>query len=127
MRVPDAATAARGHVLENTVSTHVHVHIRVLGLDLVPVAFQLFGHQLGQTGERTLTQLRARDTDNDRVVGLNHDPVRHFRRATGFSGDGSSRGTSLQAQDKGAAQGSGLLEEGAAGGMLGYGGHGLGS
>ena len=39
------------------------------GRDLVPVALELFGDELGETGERALPHFRARDADDAGVVG----------------------------------------------------------
>ncbi len=44
------------------------------GRDLVPVAAQLFGDELGEAGAGALSHLGARDADDRGVVGLDHDP-----------------------------------------------------
>jgi len=46
----------------------------LFGLDLLPIAFELFGHELDEAGDRALSHLRARDADHASVVGLNQDP-----------------------------------------------------
>ena len=45
-----------------------------IGRDLVPVALELFGDELGEAGERALPHLGARDADHAGVVGLDRRP-----------------------------------------------------
>ena len=45
-------------------------------VDLLPVAFELLGDELGEAGERALPHLRARDADHAGVVGLDRRPRR---------------------------------------------------
>ena len=86
MRLANAAAATGGHVFKNTVAPYVHADISVFRSDFAPVAFQFFGQQLCQTGETTLTQFRAGDTDDDGIVWLYDDPVRDLG---GVGGHGS--------------------------------------
>src|SRR5262249_51196586 len=65
---------------------------RKLGRDLGPVAFQLLGDELGETGHRALPHLGAGDADDDAVIRLDHDPGRQFRRAVrGANDSGAAR------------------------------------
>jgi hypothetical protein len=41
-----------------------------------PVAFEFFGDQLGEAGERTLAHFGARDADHAGIVRLDRDPDR---------------------------------------------------
>ena len=70
----NAAAAARRHVAPDAVARQVLARRRHLGLDLLPVALELFGHQLGQPGQRALAHLRARDADDDIVVRADEHP-----------------------------------------------------
>ncbi len=47
---------------------------------LVPVAFQILGHQLRQAGQRALAHFLTGDADQHRLIGLNHHPGVHLGR-----------------------------------------------
>jgi hypothetical protein len=80
LRLADAAAAAGGEVAPDALACQVLARRRVLGRDPGPVALQLFGHQLGQAGQRALAHLRARDADDHAVVRLHHHPGVHLGR-----------------------------------------------
>ena len=44
--------------------------------DLVPVAFELLGHELREAGDRALPHFGAGDADDAGVVGLDRRPTR---------------------------------------------------
>jgi hypothetical protein len=70
----DAAAAAGREVLPHAVALQVLTRSRIFPGDLVPVAFQLLGDELGETGERALAHLGAGDADHHLVVGVDHHP-----------------------------------------------------
>src|SRR5262249_32181289 len=59
----------------------------ILGRDLRPVAVELLGHELRESGQRALSHLRARDADDDGVIRADHHPGVDFRRAVGGAHD----------------------------------------
>ena len=87
LRCADAAAAAGREIAPHALARHALARRRIFGGDLRPVAFELFGDQLGQPGQRALAHFRARDPDDDGVVGLDHDPGVDFRRAVGGARD----------------------------------------
>jgi hypothetical protein len=57
-----------------------------LQADLVPVALQLLGDELGEAGEGALPHLRARDADDAGVVGTDGHPDVDLRGGGGGAG-----------------------------------------
>src|SRR5262245_44349012 len=81
------------------------------GRDLGPVAFQLLGNELGETGHRALPHLGAGNADDDAVIRLDHDPGRHFRRAVrGANDSGAER--NVHAEREAAAERGSAHDEG---------------
>ena len=78
VRTANAATAARTHIAPGALALQVLTRRGRLGGHLAPVAFQLFGHQLGQAGARALPHLGADDADHAGVIGLDDDPHAHL-------------------------------------------------
>ncbi len=74
MAFADAAAATGREVLPDPVATKVLSRSRIFPGDLVPVATQLLGDELGETGERALPHLGAGDADHHLVVGMDHHP-----------------------------------------------------
>ena len=74
VRRADAAAAAGAEVAPRAFAGEALTGSRIFPGDLVPVAFELFGDELAETGQRALAHLRARDADDDGVVGLDHHP-----------------------------------------------------
>ena len=81
LRSAYAAAPAGGHVAPNALVRKVLPGINMLGLDLVPVAIELFGHQLRESGERALPHFGTCNADHHRVVRLDHHPGVKLRRA----------------------------------------------
>ena len=80
MRHANAATAAGGEITPNTLTRKALPRRWVFSHDLGPVAFQLFGHHLCETGQRPLTHFGARNPHDHFVVWLNHHPSIYFWR-----------------------------------------------
>ena len=99
--VADAAAAAGREIAPDALARDALAGRRIFGRDLRPVAFELFGDELGEAGERALAHLGARDADDDGVVGLDHDPGVDFRRAVG----GARRPAGRRTEGRGRAQG----------------------
>ena len=74
VRLADAAASARRHVLPHALPGDVLARCRVLPGDLLPVALEFLGHELGEAGQRALAHFRAGDADDSRVVGLDDNP-----------------------------------------------------
>ena len=87
---------------------------RIFGGDLRPVAFELFGDELGEAGERALAHFRARDADDDGVVGPDHDPGVDLGRAVGGAHHGWAAERNVEAERKAGAGSGGADDEGAA-------------
>ena len=51
----------------------------VLSRHLGPVALQFLGHHLCQAGKGALPHLGTGDTNDDRIIGLNHHPGINLR------------------------------------------------
>src|SRR2546427_5211209 len=113
MRVADAAAAARGEVTPHALALHALAWRRVLGLHLRPVALELLGDHLGETGERALSHLGARDPDHHRVVRTDDDPRRDLGRAV-LRADDARPERDLQAEREPGADGGAADDEGAA-------------
>src|SRR6185369_6463039 len=86
---------------------------RIFGGDLRPVAFELFGDQLRQPGERALAHFRPRDADDDGVVGPDHDPGIDFRRAVGGAHDRGAAEGKIEAECEAGAGRGGADDKGA--------------
>ena len=74
MFLPDRAAPTRAEIAPDVTSGNVSARQRIFGLDARPVAFQFFHHQLSETREAALAHLRLGHSENDRLIGLNHDP-----------------------------------------------------
>jgi hypothetical protein len=74
VRGANAAAAAGAHVAPDAVARQVLARRGIFGLDLLPVALELFRHQLGEARQRALAHLGAGNADDDIVVGLDEDP-----------------------------------------------------
>src|SRR6202022_3986550 len=74
LRGADAAAAAGSHLAPDALAAEILTRGNRLGGDLLPIAFELLGHQLGEAGARALPHLRARDADHAGVVGLDDHP-----------------------------------------------------
>src|SRR6185503_14912493 len=109
--VADSATAAGREVLPDAVAPHVLAGRRILGRHLRPVAFELFGDELGEAGERALAHLGADDADDDGVVGLDDHPCGHFRSVDGARLGELGAERELQADGQTAAGRGGADEE----------------
>ena len=81
LRFADASAATRAEAAPDPLARQVLAWRGVLGTDAGPVALQLFGHQLRQAGERTLSHLAARHPDDHAFVGLHHHPGADLGRA----------------------------------------------
>jgi hypothetical protein len=74
LRAANAAAAAGRHVAPHALAGQIALRGDRLDGDLVPVALQLFGDELGEAGMRPLPHFVARDADHAAVVGLDHHP-----------------------------------------------------
>ena len=83
------------------------------GLHLGPVAFQFFGNQHRQRGKAALTHLRFGDTNDDAVIGFDHDPDRDFAAGLGCA-DGPWTERDVEAERERATDGRGTGEKRAA-------------
>src|SRR6266853_1448345 len=70
----DAAASARGEIAPHALARDGLAGCRILGGHLRPVAVELLGDHLRQTGERALSHLGAGDPDYDRVVRADDHP-----------------------------------------------------
>ena len=113
VRGADAAAAAGRHVAVDALAREALAGGRIFGGDLGPVAFELFGDELGEPGERALAHFGTRDADHHGVVGPDHHPGIDLGRAVRGAHDvGTERKT--QAEREAAADGGGADHEGAA-------------
>src|SRR6185369_5112130 len=64
----DAAAAAGREIAPGALACDTLTRRRILGDDLRPVAFELFGDELGEAGEGALTHFRAGDANHGGVV-----------------------------------------------------------
>src|SRR5262249_15561763 len=85
-----------------------------LGDDLRPVAFELFGDELGEAGESALTHFRPRDADHHGVVGTDHDPDIDFGRTIRRADDGRSSEREIEAEREPGADCGGADDKGTA-------------
>ena len=74
----DAAAAAGREVLPDAVACQVLARRGIFPGHLVPVAVELFGHELAEAGERALPHLGACDANHDLVVGMDDHPGIEF-------------------------------------------------
>ncbi len=74
VRHADAAAATGGKVAPDALARDALPRRRVLGGHLRPIALQLLGHHLRQTGEGALPHLGAGDADHHGVVWTDHHP-----------------------------------------------------
>ena len=79
MRLANAAAAARREIAPHAIAGEVVTGRWIFGGHLGPVALQLFGDELRQTGERSLAHLGAGNAHDDCVIGFDHDPCVHLR------------------------------------------------
>ena len=114
LRGADAAAAAGREIAPGALAGDALAGRRIFGRDLRPVAFEFFGDELGEAGERALAHLRARDADHDGVVGPDHDPGVDFRRAVGGADHGRAAEGNVEAEREAGADGGGADHEGAA-------------
>ncbi len=78
LRGADAARAAGAHLAPGALAREVACRADAFGRHLLPVAFEFFGDELGEAGERALAHLGARDTDHAGIVRLDRDPQIDF-------------------------------------------------
>src|SRR5207244_11021478 len=112
MRGADAAATARAEIAPHALALDALPGGGVLGGHLRPVALQLLGHQLGETGERALPHLGARDPDHDRVVRADDHPGVDLGRAV-LRADDLTAKRDAQAQCEPAADRGSTDDEGA--------------
>src|SRR5882672_7687074 len=112
VRLADAAAAARGELAPGALARDALAGRRVLDHDLVPVAIELLGHELGEAGERALAHFGADHADGSGVVRADHHPDGDFGRAVGRAHDGGTEGRKAQAQREAATNGGAADEEG---------------
>ena len=124
LRIADAAAAAGDEIAPDAVAREVLARRRKFGRDFGPVAFELFGDELGEAGQRALAHLGAGDADDDGVVGLDHDPGVDFRRAVRGASALSAAERKIEAEREPAADSGGADDEGAAIRCCGIGVHG---
>ena len=110
----DAAAAASREIAPGAFACDTLTRRRIFGGDLRPVAFELFGDELGEAGEGTLPHLRACDTNYGRVVGTDHHPDVDFGRAVGGANYGRSTERKIEAECEAGAGGSRADHEAAA-------------
>ena len=114
LRAADAAAAAGREIAPRALAGDALAGGRKFGRDLRPVAFEFFGDQLGQTGERALAHLRAGDADHDGIIGPDHHPGVDFRRTVGGAHHGGSAERKIEAERQSGARSGGADHEGAA-------------
>src|SRR5262245_21147928 len=74
LRGANAAAAAGPHFAPGALAREIGAGGDLLRGHLAPVAFELLGDELSQSGDRALAHLRAGDADHAGVVGLDRDP-----------------------------------------------------
>ena len=112
VRGADATAAAGRHVTPHALARDALARCRIFGRDFRPVALELLGDELGETGERALTHLGAGDADDDGVVRPDHDPSIDFRRAVRGADDVWTE-RDIHAEHEPATEGGGAHDEGA--------------
>ena len=111
----NAAAAAGREIAPGALACDTLSGGRILGDDLRPVAFELFGHELGEAGEGALTHFRAGDANHGGVVGADHHPDIDLGRAVGGADHGRSAKGKIEADSEAGAGGSRSDHETAAG------------
>ena len=81
VRLTNPAAAACGHIAPHSLACKILSRGKSLQTDFGPIAFQFFGHQLGQTGMRTLPHFSASDTDDTAIIWTHHHPGVDFAAA----------------------------------------------
>ena len=114
LRGSDAAAAGGGKLAPWTFAGHALARRRIFGRDFRPVAFEFLGDELSKTGERALAHFRARDANDDGIVGLDHDPGVDFRRTVGGTHDGWTTEGNIEADREAGADRGGADDKGAA-------------
>src|SRR5262249_22588633 len=114
MRHPDAAAAAGRHVSPHALAGDVLAGRGIFGRDLRPVAFELLGDELGEPGERALTQLRAGEANAHRVVRTDHHAGVDLGRAVLRTNDLRAAERKVEAERQPAAHGGRAHHEAAA-------------
>src|SRR5262249_39626215 len=74
LRGADTAASAGRHLTPDAFAGEVLPGRDLFRLHLVPIALELFGDELDEARNRTLSHLRARDTNHAGVVGFDDDP-----------------------------------------------------
>ena len=110
----DAATAAGREIAPDALAGNALSRRRVFGGDLRPVAFEFFGDQLREAGQRPLAHFRSGDADDDGVVGLDHDPGVDFGRAIGGAHHGRAAKGNIEAEREAGADSGGADHKSAA-------------
>ena len=110
----NAAAAAGREIAPGALACDTLSGGRILGDDLRPVAFELFGDELGEAGEGALAHLRAGNANHGRVVGADHHPDIDFGRAVGGANHGRSAEGNIEADREAGAGGSRADHEAAA-------------
>ena len=104
----DAAAAAGREIAPGALACDTLSGGRIFGDDLRPVAFELFGDQLGEAGEGALTHFHGG------VIGADHHPDIDFGRAIGGADDCRSAEGNIEADGETGAGGSRADHEAAA-------------
>ena len=74
MGITDAATAAGGIIAPDPAACRILPRCGLFGGDFGPVAFQLFGHQLRQSGQGALPHFLPCDANDHAVIRFDHHP-----------------------------------------------------
>src|SRR5262249_23006014 len=117
VRAANAARAAGRHVAPDAFAREVLAGRRHLRLDLVPIAFELLGHELSQAGERALPHLGACNANDDLVIGLDQHPCAALVAyvAKHFLGHCPPQATQVKSESQPTARSNTRLQELAAG------------
>ena len=78
VRVADPATAASRETTPHPFTSKAFTRGWIFGRDLGPVAFEFFGNQLSQTGQRALPHLGTNHPNYHGVIRTNDDPRAYF-------------------------------------------------
>src|SRR5438105_2637332 len=81
VRLANAAAAAGGEIAPGALALHALAGRRIFDAHLRPVALELLGDELRETGDGALPHLGAHYTDVHGVVGRDRDPDADLRRA----------------------------------------------
>ncbi len=106
VRVSNTAATAGRHVFPDLVASNMFIDVSIFGAHLAPLTAEFFSHQLRQASKCSLAEFGTGDTNRDRVIGCDHDPMRHFGCRVGCL-------RTLYAKYKCAAQCCRLLQKGA--------------